>query len=1419
MYKGKKLILIFTLILTIVVAFTLFACTTNSNGDANGIASISVASMQKTPYILGEEVNLSDITILVTYNNGESKVVAVSDYMLSDSDRELFFVKGTNTIFINYEGVKVALQISVVNREDLVLYTAQFYSNGGSPIESQTGTVIETFYAPEWVGYTFDGWYTNFNLTGNKAKAPFHLNEDVKFYAKWIDNRVCSITFKDFYGEDVRRFDIVYGTSIDIRDTNAYPAPEVIEGMIFEGWSTSDGNTEEVTTDLVISAIYVSKNCIVQIYTDADAVASPKIFQKYYGDTFDVTAYELPTKAGHVSRWVVYKNDDITFEELPENGIITVKQEEITIKVYNVINTYTISIENGIAIQEFANLKAGSIATTPVYKDEDLKQSYKVNYGSNFNIANFIETPYLVHPQDIEGYNAVWCLVVTTHTGEIWYNAYNQIWNTTSQKFEAAEGGTKSQYELLDIDNNYVAFIKGNNSNPNVSVLESIDNVMGDITIKPKYIKKEYSVTLSRNENNSWITMKTFSVPYLNDFKLYDKTLKQYESFNFQSAEEVERSYLYKNVAFWLKDVAWNDIYWRSDSGLEDDWTIEWFTSSNLSASSKINFTETNGTLGLIEINKDITLYCKDTDQRRYNVTLYYDYDFAVLPTAPLSEIYKKREIYENLTENQIITLPENYSAPVIRTYNHDNSNYSIFYTFKGWYDFKYNDPSGYTGNLQNPESTRNRNVYFYAHYECTTTYNLLIYDKTQKTAYDGRVGYENNHFDVQEESIFYQLDAGTVFNSATMLFKGKVELGNITSGQRFQEKYAFIQWVNEDLTPQYNSLLTLYGGGNYSNAVSTLNNYINTLKNEIEACEALWGMLYTYEYGEMDLTTYNNTILTIGQYGDKQVQKKIYEDELDLIESYADNVILSNGYSQNMDDYKLYNNSIYTLNNAYDYSDIDIENDNVKYKFLGWYVDENYVTPYTGNIDFEWFVTSENLTLYAKWADQEKGTEGLVFQKMVIDGETFLAVVDLVNDAQYKASIYNGCGYNDLENKYYSMNLNDQGQVPINIGANLDIQVPKEHGGDNTDGYKVIGILKEAFWRYGNKIKSITMPASLKFIEERAFYNCRLENFYISSCDYVDADDSRALYQTMSYIVAPSEIDTVGALKISGINANAGTIIAYANKSVKDYLTLRSDTLRVANSAFSGASDLIYIDLGQSLVSIGSSAFEATGLVGHYDTANQEGSDTFVLPDSLVEIGASAFKNVIDLTNISYSTNCALSKVGVNALSSTKWYNSQVGPILINNNLIGIRKGGETNFVKDEFGEVVLFGEDLDEAKIVLGNNNMYYKQVDASYSLSRIEINDAIVSVSSGAFLDFSTIIAVEFNNCSALENIFDKAFENCTNIGDIYLYQSTSNLVLGTAVFKNCQELNIHVPNKNNVHSSFNDYEGLINLVDII
>lgn len=78
-------------------------------------------------------------------------------------------------------------------------YSVQFDVNGGyNLIEYQTkqyGQMLNEPAAPNRVGYSFGGWYTDIGLT-QKATFPYTVKSDVNFYAKWTSDRDVTVNYK-----------------------------------------------------------------------------------------------------------------------------------------------------------------------------------------------------------------------------------------------------------------------------------------------------------------------------------------------------------------------------------------------------------------------------------------------------------------------------------------------------------------------------------------------------------------------------------------------------------------------------------------------------------------------------------------------------------------------------------------------------------------------------------------------------------------------------------------------------------------------------------------------------------------------------------------------------------------------------------------------------------------------------------------------------------------------------------------------------------------------------------------------------------------------------------------------------------------------------------------------------------------------
>ena len=73
-------------------------------------------------------------------------------------------------------------------------YTVSFHTDGGTPVDDVTVSVIEK--APETTrhGYTFDGWYTDETFR-NKVLFPYDVTKTQTLYAKWIRNEPEDIVF------------------------------------------------------------------------------------------------------------------------------------------------------------------------------------------------------------------------------------------------------------------------------------------------------------------------------------------------------------------------------------------------------------------------------------------------------------------------------------------------------------------------------------------------------------------------------------------------------------------------------------------------------------------------------------------------------------------------------------------------------------------------------------------------------------------------------------------------------------------------------------------------------------------------------------------------------------------------------------------------------------------------------------------------------------------------------------------------------------------------------------------------------------------------------------------------------------------------------------------------------------------------
>ena len=1389
----KRLLFVISLAVIVLSACVFSACT--DSAEEVYLKEIEILTSHNGDYVLGETVDLSEITFKAVYSDGGERTLALTDEMLSEDDRNKFFTAGVHTVTVNYGGKQAVLQISVIDPGQEKVYTATFYSNGGSEVKPVTTAVITNFVPSVREGYTFDGWYATQDFSGSKAIAPYTLTQNTNFYAKWVDNRRCTVTFKD--GEEVLyEFEVVYGTGIDITDLEKYPAPEDKEGLRFTGWQSSGARLDEITVDVVVEAVYETVQCTVIVYASDDAgLVQPYPRTVNYGTRFFLDGYTMPTQEGHTSRWVVYRNESITYEEWPEDSdFIEIKDERVEIRALHVINTYTVSIYNGKtqyqAVNEdlsdgivsetnlpfYNDLKDGVVNTEKVYADSDKKTEFIVNFNNDFLISGFTQELYLKEPTAIYGYETVWCYEIETENGVILVNSQNKVWDSVTGTFVNRDGIEPSAvFDITDKDGNVKATVRNGDLNA----------IKGNVTVRAVYWKKEYKVRLMRSGSDSvWGLLQEFTLKYLEDFALYDPN---YNSAAGDTWEEVRRYYLLHNVVSWWKEAGdeWTSIYFNG--GNDDDWDIAWYTSPAFLPDSEVVFDNVQS----MEITSDIALYCEDIDLRTYDVMVYYGYDFA-------TGTYLKNAEFAGLTEEERFTLPGDATSNIVRTQTYNGQTYNMTYTFSGWYDFPYEpDGNGCKGTLYTSLDSRTRNMFYYAHYECKTTYTLSVYDKTQSVAYTDTI-LDGQHHDVQPNTVIYNLPAGTIF-TLDMLYKGRTD-GTTVFGQQMYEKAAFIENVYSVLTPQYQTLLKKYDpSGDYLTAVNNLNALIAEKQSVIDNFSLLLSKIYSYDYawedGEFTLEVFTANYLSWAEYHDIRRELQGLKNDLDVLETYADKLAEAQKYEQddaNYTDegglYKAYGDSFKYLNSAYGY-DVEADPDKVKYRFAGWYLDENYSVPFDPNskeMYFEWIAT-ENITLYAKWADEEKGSEGLVFKKVTSSDGSMeaLVVVDYMTASEYENSDIYGCGYNDFDNYDYSVNYNDQDAMPPTLGTDIDIQVPAYHGGTNAAGIPVIGILKDAFIRHGKDIDTVTLPDSLKFIEEGAFRNVFLDNIYSPENEYLAVQDDVAVYQQKDYASSSGEY-----------SATAGTFILYAASSQGMTFTLPAGIVRIADYAFYGASHLIEVGLTDTLTSIGISAFEGCGSL-----VNTVSDTSFVLPEAVVSVGAYAFKDDIKITSVTTGSASALSYVGREAFSTTSWFASasRAGLVVFGGLCIGLREAAMADFDKDINGEYVVYEIDgLQRYGYTNDYGTLYYD--NTTLVLSSIKFGAEVKGITDYALSGAASAVTKVEIEGELTKGLAEGAFNNCASLEEIYALNLAADSVMHEKAFTGTSRPTVYVSDGN-------------------
>ncbi|WP_338118536.1 InlB B-repeat-containing protein [Paenibacillus qinlingensis] len=174
-------------------------------------------------------------------------------------------------------------------------YTVSFVSNGGTAVADQTvdeGAVAAAPNAPTRVGYTFNGWYSDSNLTSTYGFT-VAVTGNITLYAKWTINSY-TVSFNSNGGSAVSSQPVNYS------GMSAAPDAPTRQGFVFSGWYSDLAGTNAYVFTTPVTAnmtLYAKWTASYTVSFDSNGGSTVNSLPVNYNGT--ATTPAAPTKEGY----------------------------------------------------------------------------------------------------------------------------------------------------------------------------------------------------------------------------------------------------------------------------------------------------------------------------------------------------------------------------------------------------------------------------------------------------------------------------------------------------------------------------------------------------------------------------------------------------------------------------------------------------------------------------------------------------------------------------------------------------------------------------------------------------------------------------------------------------------------------------------------------------------------------------------------------------------------------------------------------------------------------------------------------------------------------------------------------------------------------------------------------------------------
>ena len=328
--------------------------------------------------------------------------------------------------------------------------------------------------------------------------------------------------------------------------------------------------------------------------------------------------------------------------------------------------------------------------------------------------------------------------------------------------------------------------------------------------------------------------------------------------------------------------------------------------------------------------------------------------------------------------------------------------------------------------------------------------------------------------------------------------------------------------------------------------------------------------------------------------------------------------------------------------------------------------------------------------------------------------------------------------------------------------------------------------------------IKSFVMPSSLTTIGSEVFKNAKIETLTISENLVIDTSSGGGIVQgctTIKEIIVPDGHKTLSSFE--GVLYDKHQTSLYIYPAAKDSLSYSiPDTVTyIAPGTFYQYKGT-YLKLPKNLTGIDASAFEKSLL------------ETIEIPAAVTTIGANAFKDCKNLRTITIPKDSKLTLIGVQA-----FYDTAITEI----------------YLPDSVGEIgnQAFGscDNLQSITLPKELKILPSSVFTGCRGLKTVTLNEGLETIGDNAFKYCNSLLSIEIPN--SVTTIGQYAFHDCKALVEFICDDEASSLrYVGFSCFLNCISLEkvvfgpgVEVFGTNATGSVYDTFKGCTNLQEVV